>query len=46
MVLEEPSIPPEFEDLSPVFSSDEAQNIANYSLQDLTIELLEGKQPL
>jgi hypothetical protein len=45
-VLGEPSIPPEFKDLSSVFSEDEARNLADHGPQDLAIDLQEGKQPL
>jgi hypothetical protein len=42
---EEAGIPPEYEDLEEVFSKTKAQAVAEHSSHDLTIDLVEGKEP-
>ncbi len=44
-LTEEPTILIEFEDLAGKFSADKAQELPAHSLQDLAIELQDGKQP-
>jgi hypothetical protein len=43
---EEAGIPPEYEDWKEVFSKTKAQAVAKHGLHDLTINLVEGKEPL
>jgi hypothetical protein len=42
---EEAGIPPEYEDLKEVFSRTKAQAVAEHGLHNLTIDLVEGKEP-
>ncbi len=42
---EDGRIPPEFEDLKKVFSKTRAQAVPEHGPQDLTIDLVEGKEP-
>jgi hypothetical protein len=42
---EEAGIPPEYEDLKEVFSKTKAQAVAEHGLHNLTINLVEGKEP-
>ncbi len=44
MLMEEPTIPTEFEDLADVFLVDEAWGLPMHCPQDLAIELQDGKQ--
>jgi hypothetical protein len=43
--LKDGHIPPEYEDLEEVFSKTRAQAVPEHGLQDLTIDLVEGKKP-
>ncbi len=45
ILVEEPTILTEFEDLADVFSADEAQGLPVRGPQDLAIKLQDGKQP-
>jgi hypothetical protein len=45
-LMEEPTIPTEFEDLANVFLADKARGLPAHGPQDLAIELQDGKQPL
>ncbi len=44
ILSEDGRIPPEYEDLKEIFSKTRAQAVPVHGLQDLTIDLVEGKE--